>query len=313
MKTKNLFGLGFLMITVMIFILSSCSKKENTTTTTTKTDSMQQLTIDENNVVNASDQASNDAENVLSTGKLKSTESGPCNTTVTIGGIVNDTISIDIEYNGPDCNNKVIRSGHIIVKKKYLEDWGTAGATVIVTMNNFKLTKISGGKSLTLNGSKYFENVSGHYLFELGLDSNVTSVVHREGGNITATFDDNSVKVWTLARQATYTGSLIALVITEDGLGTADGYSNLEIWGINRNGEQFYSSIPTQSIVYKQVCNFDPCSGTLVDQIPSASKSATVTYGYDSNNNLITNGDCPSRYRVVYVIGNQSGTLFLPL
>jgi hypothetical protein len=311
MKTKNLFGLGFLMI-AMIFILASCSKEKTTTTSTSNTESMQQLSIDENNVVNASNQALNDAESVLTPAKLKSTESGPCNTTVTIGGVVDDTISIDIYYHGADCNNKVIRSGHVIVKKKYQEDWGQAGATVIVTMNNFTRTRISNGKSLTLNGSKHFENVSGHYLYELGLDSTVTSVIHRVWGNITATFDDNTTRVWTLARQDTYTGSLIALVMTEDGFGTADGYTNLTAWGTNRNGEQFYSSI-TQSVVYKQLCNYDPCSGIEIHQIPSASKSATITFGYDSNNNPITNGDCPTRYRIDWVIGNKSGTFFLPL
>jgi hypothetical protein len=312
MKTKNLFGLGLLMIAVMIFIFASCSKDKTTTPTTSQTESMQQLTVDENNVVNASNQAVNDAESVLSTGKLKSTESGPCNTTITIGGVVNDTISIDINYHGLDCNNKVNRTGDVIVKKKYEEDWGQAGATVIVVMDNFKRTRVDNGKSLTLNGWKHFENVSGHYLYELGLDTTVTSVVHRVWGNITATFDDNTSKVWSLARQDTYTGSLIALVMTEDGFGTEPGYTNLTAWGTDRNGEQFYSSI-TQSVVYKQVCDYDPCSGIIFDQIPSASKSATITFGYDSNNNPITNGDCPTRYRVDYIIGNKSGTLFLPL
>lgn len=300
------------MITVILFILVSCSKDKTTNTATTNTESLQQLTIDENNVVSASNQAVNDVDNVLSPAKLKSTESGPCNTTVTIGGVVNDTISIDIYYHGADCNNKVIRSGHVIVKKKYQEDWGQAGATVIVTMNNYTRTRVSNGKSLTMNGSKHFENVSGHYLYELGLDSTVTSVVHRVWGNITVTFDDSTNKVWSLARQDTYTGSSVARVMTEDGFGTAEGYTNLTAWGINRNREQFYSSI-MQSVVYKEVCDFDPCSGIEVHQIPSKSKSATITFGYNSNNNLITNDDCPTRYRVDWVVGNKYGTFFLPL
>lgn len=312
MKTKNLFRFGFLMIAVIMFILAGCSKEKTTTTGTSQTESLQQLSNDENNVANASNRASNDAEAVLSQQKLKSTESGPCNTTITIGGVVDDTISVDIYYHGADCDNTVIRSGHVIIKKKYDQDFGEAGAMVILTMNNFTVTKISTGKSLTLNGSKYFENVSGHYLYELGLDSTVTSVVLREWGAITATFDDNTSKVWSLARQGTYTGSLIQLVITEDGFGSAGGYSNLVMWGINRNGEQFYSSI-TQSVVFKQVCNFNPCSGIIVHEIPGANKSATVTYGYDSNNNPITNGDCPTRYRVDWVIKDKSGIFFLPL
>ncbi len=312
MKTKDLFRFGFLMIAVTIFILISCSKEKSTTIPTPGTESLQQLSNDENNIANASTQACNDAESVLSQGKLKSTESGPCNTTITIGGVIDDTISVDIYYHGADCNNKVIRSGHVIVKKKYSEDWGTAGTTVILTLNQFTLTKISSGKSLTLNGSKHFENVSGHYLYELGLDSTVTSVVHRVWGNVTATFDDNTTKVWNLARQETYTGSLIQLVMTEDGFGTADTYSDLVMWGTDRNGEQFYSSI-TQSVVYRQVCDFDPCSGIVIHKIPAGSKSATITFGYDSNNDPITNGDCPTRYRVDWVIGNKSGTFYLPL
>ena len=312
MRTKNLSRLGFLMIAMLVFILAGCSKSDKTQTTTPGTESMQQLTNDENTITNASDQVMNDAEGVLSQGKDKSTQAGPCNTTITIGNLANDTISIDINYHGADCDNKVVRSGDVIIKKKYQEDWSQAGSTVILLLENFKRTRISNGKSLTLNGTKYFENVSGHNLFQLGLDSTVTSVVHKIWGNITATFDDNSTKIWSIAREETYTGSLINLVMTEDGFGSADGYSNLEYWGTDRNSEQFYSSI-TQTVVYRQVCNFNPCSGIVNSVIPSASKSATTTFGYDSNNNLITNGDCPSRYRIDWVIGNKSGTFFLPL
>jgi PBP1b-binding outer membrane lipoprotein LpoB len=96
MKTKNFFISGFLMSLLMIFVLAGCSKDKTTSTTTTNTESMQQLTADENNVTNASDQALNDAEAVLSQGALKSTETDPCNTTITTSGVVNDTITKDI-------------------------------------------------------------------------------------------------------------------------------------------------------------------------------------------------------------------------
>lgn len=311
MKTQNLFRFGFLMIAAMTLMLAGCSKDKTTTKGSANTESMQQLTKDEINVENASDEALNDVNMVLSPGKLKSTESWPCNATVTFGGIVNDTITIDIDYHGKDCSNTHIRSGHVIVKKRYLEDWGLAGATVIVRLNNFTITKISNEKSLTLNGTKHFQNVSGHYLWELGLDSTVTSIEHRVWGTVTATFE-NGNRVWNIARQRTFTGSLIALVMTTDGFGSADGYTNLATWGINRNDEQFYSSI-MQSVVHKQVCNWDPYSGIIIHEIPAASKSATITFGYDSNNNFITNGDCPKRYRVDWVVGSNSGTFFLPL
>jgi len=313
MKTKILFRLGFLMITMVTLIFTGCSKDKTTTKDPVNTESMQQLTQDENNFDNASDQACNDANFELSPVNLKSTEAGgPCNTTVTVSPVVNDTITIDINYHGPDCNNTHNRTGDVVIKKRYLENWGQAGATVIVTLNNFTITKNSNGKSVTLNGTKHFQNFSGHYLWQLGLDSTVTSIVHKVWGTVTASFDNNTSRVWNITRQRTFTGSLLNLVMTVDGFGSADGYSNLVNWGINRNGEQFYSSI-TQLVVLRQVCDFNPCSGIVVHEIPSATKSATVTYGYDSNNNLITDGSCPTRYRVDWVIGNKSGTFFLPL
>jgi hypothetical protein len=312
MKTKNLFRFGFLVIAAMTLLIAGCSKDKTTPKGSANTESMQQLTKDEGNVENASDQALNDANLVLSPGKLKSTESLPCNATVTIGPVINDSITIDIIFNGDDCNHSHFRTGHIAVKKRYLENWREPGATVLVTLDNFFIRKNSNMKSLTLNGTKHFQNVSGHFLWELGLDSTVTSIEHRVWGTVSATFDDGATRVWNIARQRTFTGSLINLVMTADGFGTADGYTSLATWGINRQGEQFYSRI-TQSVVHKQVCNFDPCSGVMIHEIPAASKSATTTFGYDSNNNLITNGDCPTRFRVDWVVGAHSGTFFLPL
>jgi hypothetical protein len=310
MKAKYLFKFTFLMIAAMTLVVAGCTKDKTTPKGSSDTESMQQLTKDNNNFENVTDQAVNDANSVLTIGALK-TGGGPCNTTVTVGNVVNDSITIDIRYHGRDCPGTHYRVGHILIKKKYLEPWGTPGATVLVTLANFAVTKVATQKTLTLNGIKHFENVTGHYLWQL--DSNlVTSIEHRIWGTVSATFDNGTSRTWNLARQRVFTGILTNLVMTVDGFGSADGYTNLSAWGINRNGEQFYTQI-TQSIVYRQVCDFDPCSGIMIHQIPAASKSATVTYGYDSNNNLITNGDCPTRYRVDWVNGSSSGTLFLPL
>ncbi|MCX6247575.1 MAG: hypothetical protein NTW10_07565 [Bacteroidetes bacterium] len=312
MKAKNLFRFGFLMIAAMTLLFAGCSKDKTTDKGSANTESMQQLTKDENNVNNATDQAMNDANTILSSGKDKSALSGPCGATWTFSSVINDSVTLDIIYNGDDCNHSHYRTGHVSVRGRYLENWGQAGATVIITLDNFYLRKNSTMKAVTLNGRKHFQNFSGHYLFELGLDSTVTSVVYRLWGNITSTFENGDSKVWSLARQRTFTGSLINLVITDDGFGSADGYSNLSTWGTNRNGELFYTRI-TQPVVHRQTCGFDPCTGIIIHEIPAASKSATITYGYDINNNPITDGSCPARYRLDWVVGGLSGTFFLPL
>jgi hypothetical protein len=84
------------------------------------------------------------------------------------------------------------------------------------------------------------------------------------------------------------------------------------VWGTNRNGEDFYTRI-TESVVHKEVCDWNPVTGIKIHEIPAVDKSATITFGYDSNNEPVTNGDCPTHYRVDWQNGTYTGTSFLPL
>ena len=98
--------------------------------------------------------------------------------------------------------------------------------------------------------------------------------------------------------------------MTVDGFGTEGSYQQLVVWGTNRLGEAFFTQI-TESVVHKEVCDGDPCSGVKVHQIPSDNKMATITFGYDNNNQLITNGDCPTKYKLDWQKNNHSGTVYL--
>jgi hypothetical protein len=311
MKTTNLFRFSLILIAALTFAVTGCKKNDTPVTNGgDKTESMSQLTQDDNKVQDVSDQASDDANTVLSGGKLKEI-ADICHADIWMDTLIPDTLTVHIHYHGYNCPNTRYRTGDVVIKEKRNENWGMAGATVIVSTINFQVTKPN-GKVLTMNGRKTYENVNGGYLYQLG--GLATTIVYREMGYMTVTFENGTSKEWNIARQRTFTGlaNMDQLVMTVDGLGSADGYSNLVTWGTNRDGEQFYSQINT-SVVHKQVCGGDPCSGVMEYQIPSASKSATITFGYDSNNNLITNGDCPTRYRVDWVVGSVSGTFFLQL
>jgi predicted secreted protein len=242
---------------------------------------------------------------------LKMTGSWLCNVTVDSTAVVNDTITYYLTYNGLNCNGKLIRTGKQEIKKKVGTHWGMTGATVITTLIDFHVVHVNSGKAITLNGTRTHENVSGGFIWQLGTGG-ATSIVHKITGNLQATFDDTTTRTWSLARQLVYTGTPTALVMTTDGFGSADGYSNLITWGVSRNGEQFYTQV-LQSVVHRQACNWDPVSGIVKHQVPSDNKSATVTYGYDSNNQPITGDECPTRYRVDWVKNGHSGTMFLPL
>jgi len=311
MKTKKIFRLGFLLIGLLALIATGCKKDTTTNKKNSDTATLQQLTKDENNVSNVSDDASNDANAVLSgVTTLKITGPWLCNVTVDSTSIINDTITYYLTYNGLNCSGNLLRTGKQEIRKKAGTFWGQAGTVVITKLIDFHITHVYSGKTLVLNGTRTFENVSGGFIWQLG--SGVTSVVHRVTGTMLATFDDGTTRTWNIARQQVYTGTLTQLVLTTDGFGTADGYNNLVTWGISRNGEQFYTQV-TQSVVHRQACNWNPVSGIMIHQVPSDNKSATVTYGYDDNNLPVTGDNCPTRYRVDWVKNGFSGTMFLPL
>jgi hypothetical protein len=310
MKTKNFFRLGIVVIAMAGLTFTGC-KKDKSADPAINTQSLQQLSKDEVTVTQVSDDALNDANNVLSGGQNKSTELWPCNATIDSATVAGDSITYHITYNGDNCPGNRTRTGQMTITKKVGQHWGDPGATTTVRLINLTITKKSNGKSMTMNGTKVFTNVSGGYLWQLGI--NHSSIVHKAVGLITATFDDNTTRTWNIDRQRTFTGTLASgLILTVDGLGSADGYDNLVVWGINRNGEAFYTQI-TQSIVIRANCDWDPVSGIKIHQIPSDSKKATLTYGYDSSGNPVTNGDCPTHYKVDWQKGTHSGSFFLPL
>ena len=256
--------------------------------------------------------AESDITSVLSNnvGDFKSTAWLPCNATVDSLAKINDSVTIYITYNGLTCDGKRSRTGKIEIKKKVGTHWGEAGATVIYKYIDFTVTRVATGKSIKLNGTKTFENVSGGFRWQVG--TTISSYIERISGSMQASFDNGTSRTWNVARKITYTGTGGQYILSIDGFGSTDQYQNLVVWGTNRQGEEFFTKI-TQSVVCRQTCDWDPISGIKIHQIPSDNKSATITFGYNSNNEPIVGDECPTRYRVDWQRNNKSGTSFLPL
>jgi hypothetical protein len=307
MKAKQFLKIGLIIITAMGISLTGCQKekqKDNSPDSST----LQQLSQDDNFAENASEDAMNDVNTFLSGGNLKSTNFWPCNATIDSTAIVNDTITFYITYDGLSCNGKLLRTGKVEIKKKVGTKWHDVGATVIVTFKDLHITRVSTGKSITINGTKNFQNVTGGFIWQLG--NQYTSIVHKTWGFLNVTFDDNTTRTWNVARQITFTGTMGQLIRTVDGFGAEGSYNNLVLWGTNRNGENFYKQI-TQSVVFREVCSWNPCSGIKIHQIPSDDKKATITFGYNSNNEPVVGDDCPTKYRLDWEKGTHSGTVYL--
>jgi len=311
MRTKNLISLAVLLVSVIALSFTSC-KKDDLNTGNADPSSLVQLSADENNVESIMNDAEGDITSVMSNSgsNLKSTAWLPCNANVDSLAIANDTITIFITYDGLSCNGTRIRTGKIEIKKKVGTHWEQPGATIIYKYIDFTVTRVATNKSVTLNGTKTFENVNGGHRWQVG--TTISSYVEKVSGVMQASFDNGTSRSWNVARQLTYTGTPGQIVLSIDGFGSSGEFQNLVVWGTNRQGEEFYTQI-VQSVVCRQACDWDPVSGIKIHQIPADSKSATITFGFDSNNQPVTGNDCPTRYRIDWQKNNQSGTSYLPL
>lgn len=307
MKT-NLFKLAAILIAVLAISISGCKKDDNNNDGDSK--SLQDLSKDNVSFDNATGDIMKDADGILSNGSSKTLYGLPCNVTIDSSNIVGDTIIYSVTYDGLNCDETLLREGNAEIRKNVNSHWVDTGATVSITLIDLKITRVSDNRFVILNGTMTYENVTGGYLTLLGTVYSV--ITHRGYGAISATFDDNTTALWHIAREVSYSGAEGSYVITGDGFGAADGYTDLECWGTNRAGEDFYS-IVLSPVVVKQACGYDPCSGSVKHDIPAENKNATVEFGYDDDNLLITNGDCPARFRLDWDVNGNQGTLFLQL
>jgi len=305
MKTKRMIKTVLILVIALGISFTGCRKDKSND----NTQSLQQLANDETDIQTASDDLLNDANDVLSGGQAKSLNAIPCGATMD-SLIVNDTITYTLTFNGLNCNGRKYRTGQVKITKNINDHWSTAGTTVRVQLINLRITRVLRNRSVTLNGIKYFTNMSGGLVRNLG--NGVTSVIHRVTGNLEATFDNNTTRTWAIARQRTFTGTPGQLILSVDGFGSANGYNNLVTWGINRNGEEFYTQI-TQSVIHRQECGWDPVSGVKIHQVPADNKRAVISFGYDNSNLPITGSNCPDKFKVDWEKNGHSGTLFLEL
>jgi len=309
MKTTKIFRISLLLVAILIAGLTACRKDKTTTISDPGVNSVQNLAADENQVNSASDEAINDVNVVLGLkGGMTPAFGLPCHAIIDSTAIANDSITYYVTYHGTNCRGNLSRTGQVEIKKHIRTHWYEAGASVIYKYINFHVTHIASQKSITLNGKKTYTNVSGGLIFMI--PQYITSVIQKDEGYMNVTFDDGSTRSWQVARQLTFTRPDSDFVVTIDGYGSADNYNNLVIWGINRNSEQFYIQI-LQSVVQREACQYDPCSGQKKISIPDKNKGATLTFGYDSNDQPITGNDCPTKYKVDWYKGNNSGTMYL--
>ncbi|MBN8790006.1 MAG: hypothetical protein J0I84_23230 [Terrimonas sp.] len=304
MKQKNLviFSLALFLFAGII----SCKKEKTAESGNTEISTHS----DDQSVFSAEvDAATDDASAALEAMAAFSLREMELDTIRVCGGYITWNLESDpqiatITYTGSNCDGSRSRSGSVTVSVPKGTQWKNAGAAVIVTYNNLKITRLWDQKSITINGSQTYTNVSGGLLVKLSAQQHIIHTIASDGLSIT--FNNATQRTWKVAKQRDFTYDN-GIVLSVSGNHTEGNVENIAEWGTNRYGVAFTTST-VAPLVVRQDCEFRLTSGTVKHDV--AGISATVTFGLDASGNPVT---CPDNffYKVVYTGPNGNSLSFI--
>ena len=184
LKNKNPMQFNFRLMSVLTLAVfttfTACkkedSKKDNTTDQTTE---ITAHSDDQSAVSDGMDALATDVDVAVesSTGFNGGRVVGfasICGATAVVDSVSNPR-TITITYDGADCFGATTRNGVVVVSMPAGQRWRDAGAAITITAQNLKIKRISDNKSITINGSQTYTNVSGGLLIGL---ANGGPIVH---------------------------------------------------------------------------------------------------------------------------------------
>ncbi|HET6253418.1 MAG TPA: hypothetical protein VFE32_05065 [Puia sp.] len=312
MKAKHL-----LLATVVTAsgLIVACTKNNSTggsgsNSSGTTTTEVQTQADDITQVSNEMDAMTDDVNNSLNASTTFSGATGSLNLDLSIcdATVTTDTANglrqIIITYNGTNCRGNRIRTGVVVISIPVGVRWRDSGAVVTVSIQNLKITRIADHKTITLNGTYTYTNVTGGLLKDLATLGTITHTIGAD--SVSIEFADSATRAWSVAKQRVFTYN-DGVVITTTGTHSDGTNNDVAIWGTNRYGNSFETLI-TQPMVIGQSCDFRLTSGQTETIRPAL--TLTITYGLDAN------GDptgCPGEgyyyYKAVWVL-NKSGKTY---
>lgn len=299
----------FLIVLLAAVLFAGCKKDEPEKAKPDSTP-VQQLSRDDNSVEENMDEALVDAGQVVA-GSGKSAIMGiPCGATLDSTYLVNDTIVYRLTYDGLNCAQTKYRTGSVLIKIKQNTHWIFPGAFITIEFYDYEVQNLIGNHTMVINGMSQIENVNGGIIELLG--NGFTAIIHKNLAHIYVVFNGHQPREWHLARMMVYSGNPGNLMLAVNGFGSEQSYTNLLSWGTDRSGKKFYTQIG-ESVLFRESCQWQPYAGEEIYTIPEINLKATVTFGFNSNNQAITGSECPTRYRIQWQQHGHSGTIFLPL
>lgn len=322
MKTRSLLFIGTAV--VLMSVLYACKKDNKGSDSGQSPTELQTQSDDQTRVSNETDAVADDVNAMLSSDAVVVTGSSP---SVKYGVITNDTkpvksyicdatVSFDataptykltITYNGTNCSLTRTRTGTVVVSWAAGTKWTDKGAVVTVSIQDVKIKRLIDGKSITLNGTHTYTNVTGGGLAELAQGTKVTHTITSDDMSIT--FDNGAKRTWHVARQRDYELIDQGLVITTTGTHTDGSVSGISEWGTNRWGNSFVTQI-TAGLVIDQRCQWRLTKGAV--KIIRPEVTTTITFGLNADGVATTcPGDGVYYFKLVWEAG-KTYTFILP-
>jgi hypothetical protein len=301
------------VLALAVLATFTACKKEGSSLEMDNTAEIQAHADDQNNIAAELDEVANEANVALeSNAYFGGRVSGSQNTANVCGATaVADTSgnvkTITITYNGNNCAATHVRTGTLVLSMPAGIRWKTAGAAINASFQNFKIKRLRDNKSVTINGVQTLTNVSGGLLSQL---SAVPNIVHTiTANNMSLTFDDNTQRLWQVARKRMFTYDN-GVVLTIWGIGTAGSATNIAEWGVNRFGRAFTASI-TEPLVIRQDCSWRLTAGKIKHE---GFAMSTVAFGLNANGVATS---CPATGTYYYTLtwtgpGGNTRTVTLP-
>ncbi len=306
MKKKILLLSTTILFSIAIF--TACKKEtgpstDNATEASLQSDDQARFSSEVDAVANDADLAMESSSNF--SGRYEQVQTLICDATLVYDSVSNPR-KITITYNGTNCWGDRTRTGVVVLSMAQGVHWKDAGAVLTVNFQNLKITRVSDSKSITINGTQTFTNVSGGLLIYLPTLGTITHTI--TSSNMSVTFDDNTQRTWQVAKQRVFTYNS-GVVITTTGTHTDGNTTGIAEWGVNRFGHVFTSST-VQPLVIRQDCNFRLVSGEVKHTTPLV--TATATFGLDANGSPTS---CPGSghyyFKVVWTGANGNSIIVI--
>lgn len=300
MKLKKVYRPLMTVAIAGIVVFTACNKSNSSDSSNTSDTDVQTQSDDQSRVSSENDALTNDVTTsldvqpgfsvtgVATRGDVQvdgphSVTSSICDATIMVDTTVSPR-TLTITYNGSNCAGTRTRTGTVVVSMAAGTRWSDKGAVVTVSIQNLKITRVADGKSITINGTHTYTNVTGGSLINLASLGTITHTITSE--DMTISFDNGTKRSWQIARQRVYS-YVNGVVVTESGLHSDGATTGITEWGTNRFGNSF-ETVFTTPVVVRQSCNWRLTAGEI--EVIRPAVTITLTLGLDSTGNPT---DCP--------------------